>query len=39
MTFVDMDFQGKKGIWIKLPCELSSLVDIAIKVIKKMLCL
>ncbi|VYS52025.1 unnamed protein product [Arabidopsis thaliana] len=23
--------QGKKGIWIKLPCELSSLVDIAIK--------
>jgi hypothetical protein len=24
--------QGKKGIWIKLPSELSSLVDTAIKV-------
>ncbi|CAE5973462.1 unnamed protein product [Arabidopsis arenosa] len=23
--------QGKKGIWIKLPCELLSLVDVAIK--------
>lgn len=26
-------FQGKKGVWIKLPIELANLVETAVKVI------